>query len=77
MKSQDPFGFTKALRVPEDKKTINKVHKLLFKKKIKSKEYYNPIKNNGKVYPSLEYFEKITGEKMSLKAYKKSIKKYP
>ena len=34
MKSQDPFGFVKALQVPKDKKTIDKVHKILFKKRV-------------------------------------------
>jgi len=37
MKIQDPFGFAKAIQVPKDKKTIDKVHKLLFKKKMKKK----------------------------------------
>jgi len=32
-KQYDPFGFVKAIQVPKDKKTVDKVHKLLFKKK--------------------------------------------
>ena len=35
MKYQDPFGFAKAIQVPKDKKTIDKVHKILFKNGIK------------------------------------------
>jgi len=34
MTTQDPFGFAKAIQVPKDKKAIDKVHKLLFKKKV-------------------------------------------
>lgn len=37
MRVQDPFGFTKAINFPKDKKTVDKVHKLLFKKEILSK----------------------------------------
>lgn len=34
MKAQDPFGFAGAINLPNNKKTIDKVHKLLFKKKL-------------------------------------------
>jgi len=33
MKAQDPFGFVGAINFPKEKATVDKVHKLLFKKK--------------------------------------------
>ena len=36
MKQQDPFGFIGAINnIPKDKKSIDKIHKVLFKNKTK------------------------------------------
>lgn len=33
MRYNDPFGFVGAIKIPKDKKTVDKVHGILFKKK--------------------------------------------
>ena len=33
MRASDPFGFVGAINFPKDKKTVDKVHKVLFKNK--------------------------------------------
>jgi hypothetical protein len=33
MSYNDPFGFVGAIKIPKDKKTVDKVHRILFKKK--------------------------------------------
>ena len=60
MKSQDPFGFVKALQVPKDKKTIDKVHKILFKNKIKRTGGWNTEKYKN----YLLRFEKMKNPKL-------------
>lgn len=47
MKVQDPFGFVKAINFPKDKKTVEKVHKVLFKTKLKKSPSYRKIREHN------------------------------
>lgn len=38
MRRNDPFGFVRAINVPKDKANVNKVHGILFKKRIWKKK---------------------------------------
>ena len=43
MRASDPFGFVGAINFPKDKKTVDKVHNVLFKKKIEDTPALCPI----------------------------------